>query len=955
MHGCGGYSALALVLVVLLSGGIRGTTGLYKEQDGKYNWYKQHVGRYSTIVPCETHSIEYAPSGGFMVSTAEGVVARLSEEEDSVVWRIVLGEGERVLADTLGCGVDYATFASVSEDNRTGTLRVLRASSGKQVWAEVVQAESMATISMSRTARGVLVGAHGLVKYMNLEDGRALWSRGDLVEDASDVHVATVGETMLVSAKKGGRVLLLELQESDGAVLHNKDFEHPPGGTSIRMLRSGHVEVSKDKKRVCFVLLQSGSNCIAVASDSDAVSSVAIVRNMFVIVSTMKKTVVFRVTSSSKAPVIEGTFDNVQGVISNEVNGMVAIGSGQEDQPGIYILKILDDVVQKPRLYPYPTETPAYLNGKHCLPSTIALGQTGLVVQFAEGTAMSFTRDMTQIRWERPESLAYVSQCMFSELPPSNPENEEEWQRKQPPLSQKLFVQLLILKTQLGLGRSIDNKVIIEHQSRTRDILRPTRDIDGFRKQMIVVTKSGKVASLHSGNGEILWQVNIPGPVHEMHVQHWFTSENSNTISIFVTSSSKLFVYLLDGFTGTFLEEHIQVPYSNGVNVMPLDPIVTRDGEQNSYVVLDGSDRVLKVLPFGDHVALSNFEESSAHLIRWGISDDGRSMYGVRLHQPGDVPSLHWKVNIVPEDSEMKILDVSSRDKSEAIYSAAKPIFGGGVLIKNVNPNTLLVVAGGDDHGDIVVVTALDAVTGRILYRKEHKGCNGPVKSIMSEHWVAYTFWQQDQGRWYIGVIDTYFPQPEDLNAVKLLFSRKDTNETVSPYNASPELIVEAESFRTKYSASCLAVTKTAHGTTSKMLLMGTTNGQIVSIDRRMLDPRRPKVLPGTKLTPEQAYERLPPYHPEIAVNGPSFITLYNRIERLRGIETHPATLESSTLVFAYGLDLYFVRMQPSRGFDMVPDDFPHALLVFMVIGLALALSVLRKVIQRRTLRLTWK
>lgn len=958
MIGRGRYRAVALILAVLFSTSILGTTGLYEDQDGKYNWYEKHIGQYSQIIACKEHGIEDVASGGFLVSTEDGVVARLSDRDGSVVWRIVLGDGEHILPGTLSCGIDYASFASLSDDKKMGTVRVLRSSSGRHAWEDIVDLSDVAVLSAYTTERGILIASSGILTYRSLDEGRILWSKTNLVK-GSDVHVKSMGGTVLVSIKTTQGISLLQLQESDGSVAKQEHIKYTKSGAYIGLVYSGLVELSPDAKQVCFLLLDTGSRCIQVVSDGDedVVQHSKVIGRETLVASTSKKTVIIRIDSASKVPIIESTFDGVHGVISHDINDAIVIASLDASKPGIYLVQGIHTSVKMPSIKKYPVAVPTYLNGEESnLPSSIALGGvTNVLVQFTEGTTISFKNDMSTANWVRHESLAHITECMFSELPPSNPENEEEWQKKQPPLSQKLFVQLLILKTQLGMGRPVDSKIIEEHKSRTRDILRPTRDVDGFRKQIIVATKSGKVASLHSGNGAILWQVNFPGTCTEMHVRHWFTSEKDNILSVFATCSNKLSVYLLDGFTGRVLNEHIHVPYSHGINVLPLDPIITNKGEQNSFVILDGSDSVLKVLPFDDQSALSNFGRVSTHLVRWAVSKDGKSIYGVKLNEPGSAPSLHWKVNIVPHDSKMKILDISYRDKSEAIYSAAKPVFGGGVLLKNVNPNTLLAVAGGDEDTKTLVVTALDAVTGRVMYRQEHMGGTGPVKSIVSEHWAAYTFWQQTQGRWYIGVIDTYYPQPADLNAMNLLFSRGNANDTVSPYDAPPELIVESESFRTKYAASCLAVTKTSHGTTSKMLLMGTTNGQIVSIDRRMLDPRRPKVLPGTKPTPEQVYERLPPYHPEIGTSGPSFVTLYNRVERLQGIETLHAMLESSTLVFAHGLDMYFMRMQPSRGFDMVPDDFPHALLVFMVLGLAISLYILRKIIQKRTLRLTWK
>lgn len=49
--------------------------------------------------------------------------------------------------------------------------------------------------------------------------------------------------------------------------------------------------------------------------------------------------------------------------------------------------------------------------------------------------------------------------------------------------------------------------------------------------------------------------------------------------------------------------------------------------------------------------------------------------------------------------------------------------------------------------------------------------------------------------------------------------------------------------------------TLTAQGITSKALLLGFAPGQILSLDRRFLDPRRPVLAPGKKPTAAEAAE----------------------------------------------------------------------------------------------------
>ena len=151
-----------------------------------------------------------------------------------------------------------------------------------------------------------------------------------------------------------------------------------------------------------------------------------------------------------------------------------------------------------------------------------------------------------------------------------------------------------------------------------------------------------------------------------------------------------------------------------------------------------------------------------------------------------------------------------------------------------------------------------------------------------------------------------------------------------------------------------LGVTRTARGTTARQLLVGTPAGQVYMLDRRLVDPRRPLVAPGAKPTAEQAGEGLPPYQAELPLQPTAFATADRTVKRLRGLVTAPAVLESTVLLVAHGLDLFHTRLTPSRTFDMVPDDFPAALLVVMVVAMAGGALALRAATRRASLKLKW-
>ncbi len=150
---------------------------------------------------------------------------------------------------------------------------------------------------------------------------------------------------------------------------------------------------------------------------------------------------------------------------------------------------------------------------------------------------------------------------------------------------------------------------------------------------------------------------------------------------------------------------------------------------------------------------------------------------------------------------------------------------------------------------------------------------------------------------------------------------------------------------------TALTDTLTEKGITTKHLLMATATGSIFDIPRHFLDPRRPSV----NTPPEMREPGLPPYVPEL-VFPPEAILNYNQtIRRTRGIVTAPSGLESTSVVFAYGLDIYCTRVTPSKGFDLLKDDFDHYVIASVLVGLTAAAYITRKLSQRKNLKSAWK
>ena len=134
------------------------------------------------------------------------------------------------------------------------------------------------------------------------------------------------------------------------------------------------------------------------------------------------------------------------------------------------------------------------------------------------------------------------------------------------------------------------------------------------------------------------------------------------------------------------------------------------------------------------------------------------------------------------------------------------------------------------------------------------------------------------------------------------------------------------------------------------------------------VDPRRPALN-----TPAHLREPgIPPYLPELPlphesilnynqvrlfeINDQTFLTLfYQTVVGVRGVTASPSGLESTVLVFVHGLDLYGTRIAPSKGFDLIKDDFEHFMIAGVLVFLVAASFGTRKLAQRKMLNQAWK
>jgi ER membrane protein complex subunit 1 len=85
-----------------------------------------------------------------------------------------------------------------------------------------------------------------------------------------------------------------------------------------------------------------------------------------------------------------------------------------------------------------------------------------------------------------------------------------------------------------------------------------------------------------------------------------------------------------------------------------------------------------------------------------------------------------------------------------------------------------------------------------------------------------------------------------------------------------------------------------------------------------------------------------------------SFPPFELQVANVRRILTAPSLLESTSIVFAYGLDLFCTRVAPSGTFDVLNETFNKTQLILTICGLVVAIVVTRPMVRQKRLRERW-
>ncbi|KAA8906414.1 hypothetical protein FN846DRAFT_796095 [Sphaerosporella brunnea] len=460
------------------------------------------------------------------------------------------------------------------------------------------------------------------------------------------------------------------------------------------------------------------------------------------------------------------------------------------------------------------------------------------------------------------------------------------------------------------------------------------KDFFGFRKFAVVVTAEGGLAAIDVGkNGEVVWKASLVSPPVKFAGISGIYEVRKGTVAI-VAADGEYIEY--DAFEGNeLLRAELGAPALTSA-------LVDTPSETKAVVVIldNGKSVVLPPSPDLGPVYLS-------------IKESSRLVKGLRVTGLSHHPETTW--TFVPPASE-EITSVVSRPVHDPVASIGRVLGDRSVIYKYLNQH-LLVITTINPTLSTASVYILDAVSGAVLHSATHSGVDTsqPIRVGVSENWVVYSYFGDDD------VVSTPGGAAKGYHlVVSELYESEFANDrgslgqaaNVSSLTGAGKPYVLSQSYIFPSPIEAFAVSSTKQGITAReilILLPGTAG--IYTLPKRIIDPRRPV---GREPDNAEKEEGLFRYQPVIEIDPRSIITHERKVLGLKKMETTPAELESTSIVFAYGLDLFGARLAPSMTFDMLGKGFGKIQLVGTVVALAIGAAVVAPMVRRKQINSRW-
>jgi hypothetical protein len=498
-----------------------------------------------------------------------------------------------------------------------------------------------------------------------------------------------------------------------------------------------------------------------------------------------------------------------------------------------------------------------------------------------------------ELAWSRPEFLSGTVSAVWAGLPEeeslAQALEEESHRSLVPAYIHRVQRHIQDLKYFPAWAQTLPTRLLgsIFGKSKEAAVNDVKLDTFGFHKLVVVATQEGRVAALDVGSrGKILWNIDLHKLAPGSPIQNPSLKAHRGYVEVKDSSlSGSLFINTTTGGLASSQESKVQAP------------IVSGDEKLVSFALVDGT--------------LKGFMED----------------------QPSSEPV--WSFSAAPGE---RIVSYTARPLKDPVASIGKVLGDRRVLYKYLNPNLVLVTAV-LDATHTASIYLLDSASGQLLHTMSHSDVDTsrPIPSTISEHWFSYALTTDaksgSSSRGYQLVVSDLYesPLPDDRGPL----GATSNSSTVQPSSSTGDVVmpyVLSQSYQIPSEISHMTVTQTRQGITSRELLITVPSANsIIGIPRQVIDPRRPI---GRDPTTQEKEEGLVRYSPAIMWDPKWHLTHKYEVIGLKDVITSESGIESTSLVFAYGLDIFGTRVAPSFAFDILGKGFNKLSMLITVAAL---------------------
>ncbi|TFK18337.1 DUF1620-domain-containing protein [Coprinopsis marcescibilis] len=594
-----------------------------------------------------------------------------------------------------------------------------------------------------------------------------------------------------------------------------------------------------------------------------------------------------------------------------------------------------------------------------------------VVVTSSTGAVQAFSP--TDLQWSRQESLATAHLAEFVELPErivteSTADKSEGFFARlirQVVQAQNLPQYLInfIRRFVTGSYASATSSAVPQSQNGTL-----YRDAFGFRQIIVTATTYGKVFGIDSSNGNVLWSrslglgsaINVGGVVTPKKMYVIKTVSDGTDPEVVIIAERRnayrmvaTVVFHINALSGADLTGASTKPeFLEGIDILDRGSIESYllEGEKKVVIVLSES---LQPHLYPDNAETQEvFQKAQAQLsfpIRT-LTDDGNQQIVGHKFGTGDRPVAYPTWSLTLPDGE-QVQRMSPPATKGPIASLGKVLGNRTTLYKYLNPRLVTTFTVSPTRG-LCGLYLLDATKGTVVYHTEVKAHSGvcDMQASLTENWLVYHYYEGEAFDGDVKGTKGYRLVTVELYEGHGLDEKTRSSDMSSYVKDSTEITAYEQSYIFPHAITTLAPTTTKFGITSKDFIFATKNNKIQSFPRRYLNPRRTRGKP----TAEEQEEGLIVYDPLIPDDPKRVLSHDYQVAGIKRIVTAPAVLESTSMVFAFGLDMFLTRVAPSSTFDVLSENFNKAQLVITIGALAAAILFTKPMVQRKRLREKW-